>query len=372
MRRNYELYGHPDGKQEFSQGIALPSWIVESRNTVWVMGAYALGLGVLLPLLVGRWWASSRQRTKSGILNKTAETFFRGLKEDTAFPELLSILASAQEFASDPRIAKARRAAMADKQASDEYARLVSSVRDTPDGKSVAGSQAWSSYSSWSTEKKRARVLLAAYLLRMRLTSPLLAREMYEIVPRALHLSYALASVAIAHNWLSPYLAILRLEQFLVQAIHPSMSPLRQLLPANAATKAHEAGLRSIRDVAAQPSVEALAELTKVPREELKTAFSLARNWPLLDLVTARFQVIGERTVTPGCIVAFTVKLRMRAPGDAPELLSFEEADVDEDDEKLAAALSGTKQTGSEGEVPSPLVHAPEFPKVRMTLAPGS
>ena len=51
-RTNYEMYGHPDGKQEFSQGIALPAWVVESQNTWWVMGVYALVLGVALPFLV--------------------------------------------------------------------------------------------------------------------------------------------------------------------------------------------------------------------------------------------------------------------------------------------------------------------------------
>lgn len=53
-RRNYELYGHPDGKQEFSAGIALPAWIVESKNSPLVIGAYALLLGVVLPVLVVR------------------------------------------------------------------------------------------------------------------------------------------------------------------------------------------------------------------------------------------------------------------------------------------------------------------------------
>lgn len=51
-RRNYELYGHPDGKQEFSAGIALPAWIVEGKNSPLVIGAYALLLGVVLPVLV--------------------------------------------------------------------------------------------------------------------------------------------------------------------------------------------------------------------------------------------------------------------------------------------------------------------------------
>lgn len=46
------MFGHPDGKQEFSQGIGLPSWVIEKRNVWWVMGAYTLVLGVMLPFFV--------------------------------------------------------------------------------------------------------------------------------------------------------------------------------------------------------------------------------------------------------------------------------------------------------------------------------
>jgi hypothetical protein len=52
IRKNWELYGHPDGRQEMSMGIALPHWIVEGRNNIWVLSFYALAFGGALPLLV--------------------------------------------------------------------------------------------------------------------------------------------------------------------------------------------------------------------------------------------------------------------------------------------------------------------------------
>ena len=54
MRKNYEEYGHPDGKQDFAMGIAIPSWIVDSKNRGYVIGLYGLVFGVLLPYLVVR------------------------------------------------------------------------------------------------------------------------------------------------------------------------------------------------------------------------------------------------------------------------------------------------------------------------------
>uniref|UniRef100_V9IM93 Translocation protein SEC63 n=1 Tax=Apis cerana TaxID=7461 RepID=V9IM93_APICE len=41
-RKNWEKYGNPDGPGAMSFGIALPSWIVEKENSVWVLGFYSL------------------------------------------------------------------------------------------------------------------------------------------------------------------------------------------------------------------------------------------------------------------------------------------------------------------------------------------
>lgn len=52
IRKNWEMYGHPDGRQEVSMGIALPKWIVESGNNIWVLGAYGVIFGGALPAIV--------------------------------------------------------------------------------------------------------------------------------------------------------------------------------------------------------------------------------------------------------------------------------------------------------------------------------
>ena len=36
-RKNYEEYGNPDGRQEMTMGIALPTWIVDSKHNVLVI-----------------------------------------------------------------------------------------------------------------------------------------------------------------------------------------------------------------------------------------------------------------------------------------------------------------------------------------------
>ena len=46
IRHNYQQYGHPDGKQSFSIGIALPKFIITDGNGKYVILVYAALLGV--------------------------------------------------------------------------------------------------------------------------------------------------------------------------------------------------------------------------------------------------------------------------------------------------------------------------------------
>lgn len=98
IRRNFELYGHPDGKQEFGMGIAIPKSFIEAQNNSYVLGFYAFLFGVALPFSVGRWWFRSREFTKDGILNDTAAKFFLNIREDSSFADAVQVLAMASEF----------------------------------------------------------------------------------------------------------------------------------------------------------------------------------------------------------------------------------------------------------------------------------
>jgi len=76
-RNNFLLYGHPDGKQSFSIGIALPKWIVTDGHGKYVLLMYAIALGVILPYAVGKWWYGTQRVTKEKILVASAGKLFR-------------------------------------------------------------------------------------------------------------------------------------------------------------------------------------------------------------------------------------------------------------------------------------------------------
>lgn len=49
IRENWEKFGHPDGRQEVTTGLALPPWVA---NNIWVLAAYGVIFGGALPAIV--------------------------------------------------------------------------------------------------------------------------------------------------------------------------------------------------------------------------------------------------------------------------------------------------------------------------------
>lgn len=97
-RNNYIQYGHPDGKQSFSIGIALPQLIVSEGNGKYVLLVYGGLLGILLPYIVGKWWYGSQRYTKERVLVASAGNIFREYKEDITDGGIISALSSGEEF----------------------------------------------------------------------------------------------------------------------------------------------------------------------------------------------------------------------------------------------------------------------------------
>lgn len=158
IRKNWELYGHPDGRQETTTGIALPTWIIKGKNNIWVLGLYGLLFGAALPLIVGRWWFGSRQKTKDGINAKSAASFFKSLTEDANMEEVVATLGAVYKWErpvkTKPDVEEVLNSL--EKQIADKAEQKWQAVRDLVviDGPEEAA-------------KRRALILLYAYFLRL-------------------------------------------------------------------------------------------------------------------------------------------------------------------------------------------------------------
>lgn len=80
-RENFLKYGHPDGRQDVSHGIAIPKFLVEGKYSLLMIGFYFVLIGFILPYVVGSWWNNVKSHTSKGLHVNTATNFAKFLTD---------------------------------------------------------------------------------------------------------------------------------------------------------------------------------------------------------------------------------------------------------------------------------------------------
>ncbi|KAF5861908.1 secretory subunit [Aspergillus alliaceus] len=369
VRNNYIQYGHPDGKQSFSIGIALPQFIVTEGNGKYVLLVYGGLLGVLLPYIVGKWWYGSQRYTKEKVLVASAGNIFREYKDGLTGGGIIGALSSGDEFKemlkglqAEAGLAKLEKMVLADD------ATFLSSA-DREKLKELDDST-----------RRKALALLWAYVGRIDLDDATLNGEKYEAAPIALSLTEAFTAIALAFGNLRPILGSFQVSQNIIQAIAPGSSPLLQL------PYFTDEVVKSIEgeDAKTHYTVQKFMGLPEDKRRSLTigagllsekqyaSAISVAKQLPAFEVSKAFFKVMGEKVITPSSLVQLVVKARFIPPGysNVPEVSPADLEDVDPDEDDLDA-LMGRKSTKTKklanGEkveskvetIQPPLAHAP-------------
>ncbi|GJE83968.1 DnaJ-domain-containing protein [Phanerochaete sordida] len=306
IRENWEKYGHPDGRQEVSMGIALPKTIIEGRNRMLVLAAYGLVFGGMLPALVGRWWFGNRDKTKDGVNARSAAVFFKTLGEESGLDDVVASLGKSFEYERPSK-----------KGSSAELDELEKEIQTTLGAKWTTLKNLAEVEPKQHEARRRAFVLLYAHLLRLPIQSSALRKEQADILLTTPALLNSLLNIVLSRNWLWPTLAAMRLHAYLSQALLPGEDTARLAqLPGIKQSEAKELA-RELHVMNALP--EALEKKDDGRAPEIKKALS---RWGKLDVVDASFKVIGERVVSPLSIVFLVVKLRIVPPTGSPAVKS--------------------------------------------------
>ncbi|KDR74324.1 hypothetical protein GALMADRAFT_70989 [Galerina marginata CBS 339.88] len=381
IKENWIKYNHPDGPQSTTMGIALPKWIIEGKNRIWVLAAYGLVFGGALPALVGRWWFGNRQKTKDGINAQSAAAFFKSIKEESTIEECIGALGKAYQW----------ELAAGKSKAGPELAQLEKTIEEKQGAKWTEVRKLTQDHNGELHEsRKTALVLLYAHLLRLEVKDSGLKKKQTEVLLQTPLLLSALLNVSVARTWLLPTLAIMRLYSFFAQA-----------LPLNASERLRFAQLPGIDSEDISEVAPKAKDLTDVLRSleakddpraaDVKKALE---KWGRVDIVDASFKgvslvylmqnsliptrsvVIGERIVTPSSIIYLLVKLRISPPGAGSEVKE-EELTVDEkkkavqveeeiDEKFLASRLDAEELPASvQSQASAATAHAPFWPGTR-------
>ncbi|KAL4970441.1 J domain-containing protein [Aspergillus stella-maris] len=338
VRNNYLQYGHPDGKQSFSIGIALPQFIVTEGNGKYVLLVYGGLLGVLLPYIVGKWWYGSQRYTKEKVYVASAGNIFREYKDDITDGGIVGALSSGDEL---KEVIPAQKAESGLAKLEKKIFAEDSEYLSEQDRETIKGMD--------DSSRRKALALLWAYLGRVELEDSTLDGEKYEVAPIALSLNDAFTAVSLAFGNLRPLLGSYRTSQSLIQAIAPGSSPLLQLpYFTNEVVQSVEG-----EDAKNHFTVQKFMKMSEEKRRSLtvgagllseqqySAAVAVAKQLPVLQISKAWFKVMGEKVITPSSLVQLVVKARFIPPGSTsvPEPTAVDLEDIDPEEGDLDALM---------------------------------
>jgi translocation protein SEC63 len=354
IRNNYLKYGHPDGKQSFSMGIALPKFLVAEGYGNFTLVFYLGLLGILLPYLAGKWWYGTQKYTKDGILVNSAGTLVQEYKETMDQGHIIKTLSGGEEYET----------IIAAERSETGLSRVETSILAQGVLSKLAGGLG-------DEDKRRLQeldnegrrkilALLWAYLGRVELGDDSLNKEKFGVAPIAWQLNDAFQIICQAFVTLRPLVTSLHVSQDLLQAIPPGGSPLLQLPFFTPQVVQSVEGEESKSHLTIQQYMELPADKRKkltvgpglLTDKQYQTAITTARQFPAMSLEKAFFRVRGEKAVTVSSLVQLIVKVRVIPPGatNIPAVNEKELSEVDDDDEKEEAKR-----------YTPPLAHAPYF-----------
>ncbi|KAF6153662.1 hypothetical protein GIB67_027529 [Kingdonia uniflora] len=217
-RENFEKYGHPDGRQGFQMGIALPDFLLNidgASGGVLLLGI--VGVCIILPLMVAVVYLSrSAKYTGNYVMHQTLLAYYHFIKPSLAPSKVTDVFIKAAEYMEIP----VRRI---DAEPLQKLFVLVRSELNL-DLKNIKQEQTkfWKQHPSLV----KTELLIQAQLTREASElSPALQgdfRRVLELAPRLLEELMKMAVIPRTqqgHGWLRPATGVVELSQSIIQAV---------------------------------------------------------------------------------------------------------------------------------------------------------
>ncbi|KAB1209523.1 hypothetical protein CJ030_MR6G002442 [Morella rubra] len=103
-RENFEKYGHPDGRQGFQMGIALPQFLLDIDGTSGgILLLWIVGICILLPLVIAVVYLSrSSKYTGNYVMHQTLSAYYYLMKPSLAPSKVMDVFVKAAEYMEIP------------------------------------------------------------------------------------------------------------------------------------------------------------------------------------------------------------------------------------------------------------------------------
>ena len=97
-KKNFELYGNPDGRSPMRISLGMPSFILNKKNHVYILIFFITFICLIIPIYFLKWYNSISKFEDNGILNITKEYFKKATNINTIILDLPFILGNAEDF----------------------------------------------------------------------------------------------------------------------------------------------------------------------------------------------------------------------------------------------------------------------------------
>merc|ERR1711981_1474294 len=364
-RYNWEHYGNPDGPQAMQFGIGLPSWIVEEKNSIWVLGVYTLIFMIGLPTAVYYWWSNSIKFSGEQVLLDTTQLYYYFFHKTPhmMLRRVLMVLAASLEFERGHNSEVVERPTD-----NGEIPHLMKSLTNL--GVNNKEKPLCFSYSV------KARALLHAHLSRIALPEKTLHEDRLYVIKKCPFLIHEMVTclgqlILLAHAGrigrlpsLDTIEHAMKLSPLIVQALWEKQSPLLQLPHLEEDMLRHfhsrRRQIKTLQQLAKMKDEDRRQTLRSLNDEQYRDVIRVLAAMPVLD-VTITTEVVDDEeqhVVTAGAIVTVTMVLErktMESLANLPLDINDDAEDVldreDKDNEDLDSDM--VEVTHEDGENPN-------------------
>jgi len=210
-REKWEKYGNPDGPQGFSIGIALPSFLVNNKNSLAVLGVYVVSLLIIFPTIVIWYWNTQKELAPNQINKKTMYYFYQVTKESMRFKLLIDVLSLTYEYVSQIQLRRSDEAVLLKLK---PLLPMENKVTTNKNKKKTTPPHAIKNAMLFYTHFERLHNKL----------SPPMYEDLSIIVKQAHQLIVGLVELSASRRWLTPVLEAIQISQMVTQAVYHEKS----------------------------------------------------------------------------------------------------------------------------------------------------
>ncbi|CAN6564865.1 unnamed protein product [Malus baccata var. baccata] len=325
-RENFEKYGHPDGRQGFQMGIALPQFLLDIDGASGgILLLWIVGICILLPLVIAVVYLSrSAKYTGNYVMHHTLSAYYYLMKPSLAPSKVMDVFIRAAEYMEIP----VRRT---DDEPLQKLFMLVRSELNL-DLKNIKQEQAkfWKQHPALV----KTELLIQAQLTRESASlSPSLQgdfRRVLELSPRLLEELMKMAVTprnAQGQGWLRPAIGVVELSQCIIQAVPLSarkaiggssegIAPFLQLPHFSEAVIKKIARkklrvLQDLQDMSVEDRAERLSQIAGFSSAEVQDVEMVLQTMPSIS-IEVECKTEGEDEIQEGDVVTINAWVTLK------------------------------------------------------------